>query len=54
MCYDVTCSVCGLSTEIDDLDAVFDLQAEHRERRGDHHVLEFVRLASADGGEDAV
>lgn len=52
MSYDVTCSVCGLSEEIDDLDAVFDLQAEHKERRGDHHVLEFERLAASDGGQN--
>ena len=32
--------------------AVFDLQARHQERRGEHHVLEFERLAASDGGED--
>ena len=52
MCYDVSCSACGLSDELDDLDAVFDLQDRHQERRGDHHVLEFERLAASDGGED--
>ena len=52
MSFDVSCSACGLSTEIEDVDAVFDLQEEHQERRGDHHVLEFERLAASDGGED--
>ena len=50
--YDVSCSACSLSTELEDVDAVFDLQAEHQERLGDHHVLEFDRLAASDGGED--
>lgn len=52
MCYDVTCSVCSLSGVIEDIDDVFDLQAEHQERHGEHHVLEFERLAASDGGDD--
>lgn len=39
--YRVTCPVCGFQHEIDEVDAVFDFQEEHREQYGEHHLLEF-------------
>lgn len=42
--YRVTCPVCGLEQEIDEVDAVFDFQEEHREEYGERHLLEFELL----------
>ncbi|MFB6163667.1 MAG: hypothetical protein ABEJ31_00750 [Haloarculaceae archaeon] len=42
MSYDVSCAACGFEAIVDDVDSVYDLQATHRERRGLHHVFEFV------------
>lgn len=39
--YDVQCSVCTLALEIEGMDALYDVQAQHRQAYGLHHVFEF-------------
>ncbi len=43
MVYEVECSVCEFDAEVERLDAVFDLQEEHRSEEGERHLLEFEK-----------
>lgn len=50
MPYEVWCSVDGCPLEedgVESVDRIFDLQDSHRDRLGDHHVLEFEREDSS-------
>lgn len=55
MPYDVWCSVddCLFSeSRIDAIDEVYDLQDEHVDRYGDHHLLEFDRAEAVAMDDD--
>lgn len=39
--YEVSCTHCDLDQEMEDVDAVLDLEDEHQARHGESHVLEF-------------
>lgn len=41
MTYEVSCTCCDLDREMEDVDAVLDLEEEHQTRHGESHVLEF-------------
>lgn len=44
MVYTVSCSVCEFDAEVEGLDAVFELQEEHRSEAGERHLLEFEKV----------